>query len=56
MSECKLESNGGCGGCLIFCISVIIVWALLFGVTIGGVHYGLGGCDPESGVTIDTGR
>lgn len=42
--------GGGCGclGCLVF---VLLAWALVFGVTVGGVHYGIS-CSTGSGVEI----
>ena len=39
-------------GCLPLVISIIALWALCFGVTVGGKHYGLS-CSCERGVVID---
>lgn len=36
-------------------LAVMLVWALLFGVTIDGKHYGVAGCS-ESGLRFDVGR
>jgi len=51
MSETqKTGGGGGCGclGCLVF---LFLIWALIFGVTIGGHHYGIS-CDMEHGVLV----
>lgn len=44
------NGGGGCGclGILVFCL---LVWALAFGVTVGGRHYGIG-CTCADGVAI----
>ena len=34
-------------------LGILLIWALLFGVTIGGKHYGLKGCSFDHGVQID---
>ena len=44
-------NTGGCGGCLTTILVIIFIWALLFGVTIDGKHYGIS-CNC-SGVHID---
>lgn len=41
----------GCTGCLGFILFGFTVWALLFGVTVGGRHYGVS-CSTERGVEI----
>lgn len=46
------NSGGGCG-CFTFIIMCLIAWALVFGVTINGKHYGVAGCDPDNGVQIN---
>lgn len=46
------ESSGGGCGCLGVIITVIVIWALLFGVTVGGEHYILN-CSGDQGVSID---
>jgi len=53
MSETSKGSSGGgggcgCLGCLVF---LFLIWALIFGVTIGGHHYGIS-CDMEHGVLV----
>jgi hypothetical protein len=52
----ELKVNVGCGGCLGTILIVVIVWALLFGVTIGGHHYGLDECSCDKGVVVHTGE
>lgn len=49
--------GGGCGclGCFTTILIIIAFWALLFGVTIDGKHYGISECSCEKGVEIDTG-
>ena len=48
------EANaGGCLGCLSTILFFMLVWALIFGVTIGGVHYGIS-CSTDSGVSIES--
>ncbi len=48
------QQDGGCVGCIGTIVVLIAVWALIFGVTVGGKHYGVGGCDCN-GVHVDTG-
>lgn len=52
MTTSNSNSNGGgclgCGGIILF----FFVWALIFGVTVGGVHYGLS-CSVDQGVTLE---
>lgn len=40
-------------GCLTVVVAVIALWALIFGITYGGVHYGLSSCSCDHGVVID---
>lgn len=49
-SETEMKS-GGCGGCLSIVLFLFLIWALLFGVTVGGIHYSIS-CDGMSGVNI----
>ena len=49
----KSNEHSGCGGLVTIILAVLFIWALLFGVTIDGKHYGLSGCDPEKGLEID---
>ena len=44
------SSSGGCCGCITFPIFCLILWALIFGVTVGGKHYGVSGCSRAGGV------
>jgi hypothetical protein len=36
-------------------VGIVLLWALICGVTVNGKHYGLAGCDCRNGVKIDTG-
>lgn len=49
-SSSSSSSSGGCG-CLSFIVFCLVVWALLFGVSYGGKHYGLS-CSADKGVEI----
>ena len=42
----------GCSGCLTFIVGALLLWALLFGVTYDGKHYGVT-CSCSRGVVID---
>ncbi len=50
-TKTKDTSNGGCG-CFSFIVFMIFMWALLFGVTYDGKHYGMS-CSCDRGVAID---
>jgi hypothetical protein len=54
-SEGKSSNGCGCWGLVSFLLFVIVVWALLFGVTLDGRHYGLS-CSTERGVELQTGE
>lgn len=43
----------GCTGCLSFVLLLLAVWALAFGVTVNGKHYGMKGCSCDKGVEFD---
>lgn len=47
-----IKKSGSPFGCVWFCIAVILVWGLLFGVTVGGKHHGIG-CSCERGVMVE---
>lgn len=47
----EAEASGGTCGCLSFVIFCILVWALVFGLTIGGTHYSME-CTSDRGVFI----
>ena len=47
------SSGGGCCGCFTIPLLFIALWALIFGVTVDGKHYGLKGCSFDNGVEID---
>lgn len=49
-----MSGNGnysGCGGCLGVILLVFVLWALIFGVTIGGRHHSIG-CSVTNGVEV----
>jgi hypothetical protein len=51
--EREMSSNDGGGfGCLGIIVGVIVIWALVFGVTVDGNHYGLS-CSCNDGVTVE---
>lgn len=52
MSDNNTTVQPGCGGCITSILLIIAVWALLFGVTVNGQHYGLDDCSFERGVEI----
>lgn len=52
-SEADVSASGGCVGCIGTIVVLIMAWALIFGVTIGGKHYGVSGCGCD-GIEIDT--
>ena len=52
----KSSSSGGGCGCISIILGCIALWAVLFGVTINGKHYGLVDCSTNKGVTIHTGE
>lgn len=39
-------------GCVATIVSLFVLWALVFGVTFDGTHYGAG-CSCDKGVAID---
>ena len=45
------KSSSGQGGCIPFVIGIIVLWALVFGVTWNGVHHGIS-CDSNKGVEV----
>lgn len=47
------DGDGGCCGCVSAIFVIIALWALIFGVTVSGKHYGISGCDMKNGVKID---
>ena len=48
------DSGGGSGcGCITLPVFCIILWAILFGVTVDGKHYGISGCSCDRGVVVD---
>jgi hypothetical protein len=53
--ERKMNENGGengCFGCLATIVFFVVLWGLIFGVTIGGVHHALS-CNTDDGVVIE---
>ena len=51
MSESS-SGGGGCFGYVTFILACLLGWALLFGVTYGGRHYRVSGCDSQHGVVV----
>ena len=51
MSKESEASVTGCGGCLSIIVFAIVAWALIFGVTIGGVHHDMS-CSCKRGVEV----
>lgn len=45
-------ASDGCLGLVAFAFSCIALWALLFGVTVGGNHYQIVDCSAERGVEV----
>lgn len=45
------SSESGCG-CITFIATVILLWAVLFGLTVDGKHYGMS-CSRERGVELN---
>ena len=48
MSDNDSSNGGSCLGCVLF---IFVMWAVLFGVTWNGIHYGIE-CSSEHGVEI----
>ncbi len=46
-----MSDSGRSGGCVTTILAILLLWALLFGVTIGGRHYKLS-CSKDKGVEI----
>lgn len=44
------SSDGGCG-CLSIVVFCLLMWALVFGVTVEGKHYAIG-CSCDEGVAV----
>ena len=55
----KPNSNVGSGtdalGCAGVVLRIAFLWALIFGVTVGGKHYGAS-CSCDRGVAVDTSK
>lgn len=49
-STATATAGGGCG-CTSIILFFILIWALVFGITLSGVHYSLS-CNTERGVEI----
>ena len=49
----NVKISCGGAGCFTSILIIVALWALIFGVTIGGKHYGVTGCDSTNGVQID---
>ena len=46
------SSSGSPLGCVGFIVTVVVLWAFLFGVTYGGKHHGLS-CSCSKGVVVE---
>lgn len=46
------QSTGGGCGCISIVATVLVLWALCFGVTVDGKHYEIH-CSAEHGVTVE---
>jgi hypothetical protein len=53
MSEASNGCSVSCFGCLTFLLFIFFIWAIFFGVTINGTHYGIS-CDRHRGINIET--
>src|SRR5262249_21799097 len=53
MGEKSSTISVNCGGCITTIVLCVVAWALIFGVTVGGKHYGMSGCDTDHGVKVD---
>lgn len=51
MNDKTTASGGGCGGCLVVILFLLVAWALMFGVTADGRHYDLD-CSCDHGVQV----
>ena len=51
MSEVKYDGSGGggCLGCIGLILCIFVIWGLIFGITVGGRHYGMK-CSVDRGV------
>lgn len=45
--------TAGCGGCISAVLGFLLLWAIVFGVTVGGKHYGISGCSTDKGLEFD---
>ena len=45
------NDGGGCG-CFSFLVFAFVIWALAFGISLGGTHYSVAGCSCNEGVVI----
>lgn len=55
MTSSNSGSSGGGGcGCFSSVLFLLLMWALLFGVSVDGKHYGIG-CSCDDGVSVDSG-
>jgi hypothetical protein len=51
MADSNNNGGGSPFGCLGCIVTILVMWALLFGVTVGGKHYGVG-CSCSEGVRV----
>jgi hypothetical protein len=55
VTKVEIREGTSCLGCLGIVVILIALWAVVFGVTVDGKHYGLTSCKTDGGVHIDTG-
>ena len=47
------DSSGGCCGCIVWIVVGIVIFGLIFGVTVGGTHYGCSDCNCDQGIVLE---
>ena len=54
-NEASQDDSAGCNpmGCFSIVLIGLAFWALVFGVTVNGRHYGVAGCNTEQGIKIN---
>lgn len=52
MSDSNTKSSGGGCGCLSIVLFMLLMWALIFGITVGGKHYEIS-CSCNRGVVVE---
>jgi hypothetical protein len=53
MDKEEKKSGGGSGcGCFSTIATLLVLWALIFGVTVGGKHHRITSCSCEKGIEV----